>query len=70
VKEQVFSALHFLVYCAAITGSFVLAVSLRAFHKSTSTAGRVVGFFCILAGLALCGFALYMLYLSPSPPTK
>ena len=64
--------LHLLAtFLIGIPGFRVLASSIRAFRNSAlSPAGRAVVIFCVVFGLGLFGFAIYLLTLSSNLPGK
>jgi hypothetical protein len=71
VKEQVATSLHLLAALTGIPGFFILFTSIKAFgNRALSPAGRVAVTLCVLIGLGLFGFAIYLLTLSSNLPAK
>jgi hypothetical protein len=71
VKEQVATSLHLLAVLIGIPGFFILLSSMRTLGKSAlSPAVRAVVIFCLLFGVGLLGFAIYLFILSSGLPAK
>ena len=71
MKEQVATSLHLLAALIGIPGLGIIFSSVRVLGRGVlSPVGRVAVIICVLVGLGMFGFALYLLMLSSNLPAK